>query len=152
MPDFGLGMKLFTRKLAADKDAMVACDIAHEDELGDDTGIREARDDSARAVYASLTELREVITGVYGGATTAKVFSGPTPEDPVVLSRFAGEVGSALGRVTFPAPRVPGGEPRRRRYGRVADCGRRRARREGQEGRRRSARGAGDARRQEQGS
>lgn len=108
MPDFALGMRLLTRRLAAHKDAMVSSDTAHEAELGDDAGVREARDEASSALFASLVELREVITGVYGGATSAKVFDGPTPNDPVVLSRFAGEVASALGRVTFPAPRVQG--------------------------------------------
>ena len=55
-----------------------------------------------------LVELREVLTGAYGGATTSTVFSGPTPEDPVVLSRFADEVATAPGRVKLPTPRIKG--------------------------------------------
>jgi hypothetical protein len=36
------------------------------------------------------------------------VFTGPTPEDPVVLSRFAGEVATQLVRIKLPAPRIKG--------------------------------------------
>lgn len=55
-----------------------------------------------------LVELREVIVGVYGSATAGAVFPGPTPQDPVVLARFAGEVATQIERVKLPAPRIKG--------------------------------------------
>jgi hypothetical protein len=87
---------------------MVDADAAHEAELGDDEAIRRARDEAASALSDKLVELREVLTGVYGTASASAVFAGPTPEDPVVLSRFAGELGTQLARIKLPAPRVKG--------------------------------------------
>src|SRR5262249_17275666 len=63
---------------------------------------------AAEALSEKLVELREVITGIYGAATASSIFPGPTPQDPVVLSRFAGDVAGALQRVKFPASRVKG--------------------------------------------
>lgn len=108
MPDIGLVMRLVARALAASKGKMVAADAAHEAELGDDEPIRRARDEAAGALSDKLVELREVITGVYGAAAATTVFPGPAPQDPVVLSRFAGEVVTELGRVKLPAPRIKG--------------------------------------------
>ncbi len=108
LPDIGLVMILVARALEAAKTRMVEADAAHEAELGDDDAIRRARDEAATALSDRLVELREVIVGVYGSATAGAVFPGPAPQDPVVLSRFAGEVGAQLERVKLPAPRLKG--------------------------------------------
>ncbi len=108
LPDIGLLLMLVSRALDASKTRMVEADAAHEAELGDDEPVRRARDEAASTLSGKIIELREVLTGVYGGATARAVFAGPTPEDPVVLSRFAGEVATQLGRVKLPAPRIKG--------------------------------------------
>jgi len=108
LPNLALVMTLVSRALDAAKTQMVEADAAHEAELGDDEPIRRARDEAAQALSDKLIELREVLTGVYGAATAGTVFAGPTPEDPVVLSRFAGEVATQLARVKLPAPRIKG--------------------------------------------
>jgi hypothetical protein len=108
LPDIGLVMILIARAIEAAKTRMVDADAAHEAELGDDAAIRQARDEAQSALSDKLVELREVVIGVYGGATASALFSGPVPQDPVVLSRFAGEVATAMDRVKLPAPRVKG--------------------------------------------
>ncbi len=108
LPDFSLVVKLVARAIDSAKGQMVDADAAHEAELGDDEPVRKARDAAAEELSDKIVELREVLTGAYGAATASAVFSGPTPQDPVVLSRFAGEVATALGRVKLPAPRIKG--------------------------------------------
>lgn len=106
LPDVGLVMILVARALEAAKLHMVEADTAHEAELGDDDAFRKARDAAASALSDKLVELREVIVGIYGSATANAVFPGPAPQDPVVLSRFAGEVATEVERVKLPAPRI----------------------------------------------
>jgi hypothetical protein len=108
LPNFALVLTLISRALDASKTRMVDADAAHEAELGDDEPVRRARDESAQALSDRIVELREVLTGVYGAATAGAVFSGPTPVDPVVLSRFAGEGATQLARIKLPAPRIKG--------------------------------------------
>lgn len=108
MPDFAAAMRLSCRALAAARDHMVQCDQAHETELADDAEVREARDEAYGVLYAQLVEVREILGGAYGSGTVNKVLAGATPQDPVMLSRYAGEVASKLDDVKLPAPRVKG--------------------------------------------
>lgn len=108
LPDFTLVIELVARVLDASQATMVAADAAHEAELGDDEPARKARDEAAAELSDKLVELREILTGVYGVETARAVFPGPTPQDPVVLSRFAGEVVTAIERVKLPASRLKG--------------------------------------------
>jgi hypothetical protein len=109
MPDVALLLRLLGRELAARVAAMVAADEAHERELGDDAGPREDRDAAAAKLGARMVELREIITGVYGQATaTALGFVERTPQDPVVLVRFAGNVVLAIEDKGFGRARVRG--------------------------------------------
>lgn len=108
LPDMALFMTLGARVLDAAKVRMVTADIAHDAELGDDEPIRRQRNDAQVALSDKLVELREVITGLYGPAAATRVFAGPTPADPVVLARFAGDVAATLSTVTLPAPRIAG--------------------------------------------
>ncbi|MEP7126662.1 MAG: hypothetical protein ABJE95_37365 [Byssovorax sp.] len=108
LPDVGLVMILVARALEAAKTRMVEADATHEAELGDDDGFRSARDEATAALSDKLVELREVIVGMYGSATANAVFPGPAPQDPVVLSRFAGEVAAQIERVKLPASRIKG--------------------------------------------
>ncbi len=108
LPNIALLLTLVSRALDASKTRMVEADAAHEAELGDDEPVRRARDEAASTLSDKVIELREILTGVYGSATASAVFAGPTPEDPVVLSRFAGEVATQLVRVKLPPPRIKG--------------------------------------------
>ncbi len=90
------------------RDAMVDADAAHESELADDPSARDAREAAVVELRDKVVELRSVITGMYGAKAARAVVSGDTPQDPVVLERFAGEVIKNLGTVTWPQPRFAG--------------------------------------------
>lgn len=111
MPDVALLLRLIGRFLSRACAEMVIADAAHTAELGDDDAPREARDKAAADLYAKLVELREIVTGLYG-ADAVKAFglSGATPQDPVALSGFAGDVVKALGAKPLPASRVKGAQ------------------------------------------
>lgn len=108
LPDFSMVMKLCVRVLEGSTGAMVEADAANEAELSDDEEVRTARDEASQALYDKIVELREMLTGAYGAATANKVIVGSTPQDPVMLARFAGEVETALEKVKLPAPRIKG--------------------------------------------
>ena len=107
-PDFadvtlGLG-----RVLTAQRDRLIAADEANEAELADDAAERARRDEGAAALRAAAVTLREILIGVYGTEFASSILTGSTPEDPVVLSRFAGEVIRKLRDATPPPARVAG--------------------------------------------
>ncbi|MBK8256402.1 MAG: hypothetical protein IPK82_27505 [Polyangiaceae bacterium] len=106
-PSFAAVMTLACDLLESAKDRMVKQDAAHEAELADDAPVRVERDKAAIDLYDELVQIREMLTGAYG-SVTQQVFAGPTPQDPVMLSRFSGEVIDALGKVKLPAPRIKG--------------------------------------------
>lgn len=101
-------LDLLRNALRSSRDAMVQADSAHEGELADDSGARDARDNAAAKLNEKVVELRSLITGMYGAATARAVVVGQTPQDPVALERFAGEVAQNLGTVTLPEPRFAG--------------------------------------------
>lgn len=107
-PNFTMVLLLVARAIEGAKGRMVDADAAHEAELGDDDGVRAARDAACEALSDKLVELREVLTGAFGATTASSILAGPTPQDPVVLARFANEVVTALGRIKLPAPRIKG--------------------------------------------
>ena len=107
-PGVGETVPHLVEQLETARDEMVAADAAHEEELADDPGERDARDQAASTLGSRLIELREIISGLFGAATERKLFAGRTPQDPVVLSRFAGEVASLFEKVKLPTPRLPG--------------------------------------------
>jgi hypothetical protein len=108
VPDFALVVRILCAELTELKDAMVSADEAHEAELSDDPAVRKQRDDAAKALYDEVVQLREMLVGAYGGAKAAEIISGSTPDDPVVLARFAGEVAKNLEKTKLPAPRIKG--------------------------------------------
>lgn len=87
---------------------MVEADAANEAELSDDEQVRTARDEASQVLYDKIVELREILTGAYGAPTASKVIVGATPQDPVMLARFAGEVATALEKIKLPTPRIKG--------------------------------------------
>lgn len=107
-PDFAMVLLLIGRAIESAKVRMVNADAAHEAELGDDDGVRAARDAARDVLSDKLVELREVLTGAFGAAMASAILSGPTPQDPALLVRFAGEVVTALGRVKLPPSRIKG--------------------------------------------
>lgn len=108
MPDVALMTRLLCRLLGQSKDQMVNADHAHAVELGDDPAARQARDEAAERLYDSLVSVRDLLTGMFGGVFAGQMMHAPTPRDPVVLERFAGEVVEKLGKAVLPAPKVPG--------------------------------------------
>jgi hypothetical protein len=108
MPDAALLAALAARMLAERETALVDADEAHEAELGDDEEPRRARDEAAAALYEEVTQTREWLKGFFGaGALRGLGFSGDTPQDPIVLSRFAKQVIDALEK-PLPAARQKG--------------------------------------------
>jgi hypothetical protein len=108
MPDSALLAALAGRMLAKRETELVDADEAHEAELGDDEEPRRARDEAAAALYDEVTQTREWLRGFFGaGALRGLGFSGDTPQDPLVLSRFAGQVLDAL-KKPLPASRQKG--------------------------------------------
>jgi hypothetical protein len=109
LPDVDLLIDLVARYLATSTDSMIAADENNLRELADDAIARDARDQAADALYASIGDLREWLTALFGtAALRALGFSGPTPQDPVAMARFAGEIISALGSSKLPKPKRPG--------------------------------------------
>lgn len=108
VPDYAALVTTSCAALATARDRMVQAESAHEAELGDDAPVREARDAAQTALKDELISLREIIVGAYGPPAAAKLFTGGTPEDPVVLSRFAGDVADNLEKTKLPAPRIKG--------------------------------------------
>ncbi len=106
--DFAVVARVLSEILDGAKQRMVDADTAHQAELDDDAGVRASRDAAATHLYDHVVSLREMITGVYGGDTTAKLFAGATPDDPVTLSRYAGDLEKKLGATKFPPSRIKG--------------------------------------------
>lgn len=90
------------------RDAMIEADSAHESELADDSSARDARDTATAVLTERVVQLREAVTGLYGLKAARSVIIGSTPQDPVALERFAGEVIQNLGTATLPKPRFAG--------------------------------------------
>ncbi|HZF53798.1 MAG TPA: hypothetical protein VE093_34375 [Polyangiaceae bacterium] len=109
IPDVDLLIDLVARYLGTSTDAMIAADEKNLLELAGDDAARNDRDEAAAALYAAVGDLREWVTALFGtAALRALGFSGPTPQEPVALSRFAGEVISALTSPKLPKPKRPG--------------------------------------------
>jgi hypothetical protein len=88
---------------------LVVLDEEHAVELADDTGLRAVRDTAVAGLRDRLVGLRDGLVGLYSAATPGAVgFAGTTPEDPVVLVRFANQVAKALRKdKALPPPRYP---------------------------------------------
>lgn len=109
LPDLALFVELLNRGVASGIDTLVQADDAYQHELTDDEAPRRSRDTEAGALYDGLVELREVLSGLYGSEVLPALgFSQSTPQEPILLSRFAGQVARALPKVTLPRPRVAG--------------------------------------------
>lgn len=90
------------------RDQMLEADTQHESELADDSSVRDERDQAAAALTEKVVELREPLTSLYGAKAARAAIVGKTPQDPVALERFAGEVIQNLGTATWPEPRFAG--------------------------------------------
>jgi hypothetical protein len=109
LPDLALLTKLLERTLEIASAELVAADAAHQAELRDDDAPRAARDEAAEELRAELVELRSTVLGLYGQTgLKALALVGETPRDPVVLSRFASDVLSALPTASLPPSKVKG--------------------------------------------
>lgn len=108
-PDTSLLCELLARASAAALEQLLLAEEAYQKELLDDDPPRRERDEAAGALSEALVELREVVAGVYGSGVLKEAgFSQGTPQDPVLLSRFAGQVANALPEASLPPPRVTG--------------------------------------------
>jgi hypothetical protein len=107
-PDFAAVVSLSCTLLTAARDRMVEADAAHEAELADDPAVREARDATCAGLYDDLVQVREMLVGAHGGAAAGNVFAGSTPDEPIALARYAGEVASRLQKAKLPPPRIKG--------------------------------------------
>jgi len=111
MPDWSAALRMLARMLDRSAANIRDADARHEAELRDDDAPREARDAAVSDLTDAITELREVITGLFGAKSLKLVqLVGSTPREPVALSRFAHNVIDGLGAAKLPAPRVKGAE------------------------------------------
>jgi hypothetical protein len=79
-------------------------------EQADDLEPRRRRDEAGAQLREALVSLRGTLEGVYGYQIARELgFSSDTPQDPVVIARFAGEVLKVIGKrqaeETLPAPK-----------------------------------------------
>lgn len=106
LPDLGLTLALIGRWIEARDHALTTADTAHQTELADDDGFRDARDRSAAELYAWTTDLREALDGVFGSEAMATWgVSGKTPRDPSQLAAFAIDLAARLSASDLPTPR-----------------------------------------------
>lgn len=90
-------------------DSLVAADEAHELELGDDAGPREARDKAAAALSRVLVDQKRAALALFGGTVTAKLgYPAETPVDPAVLARTGAAVVTGLSAQRTLKPAVAG--------------------------------------------
>ncbi|MFO0604996.1 MAG: hypothetical protein U0324_17570 [Polyangiales bacterium] len=116
-PDWQVALALLARVLDRSAANVRDADDRHEAELADDDAPRAARDAAVSALTATVTELREVVTGLFGAPALKLVnLTGPTPREPIALSRFVHNVVEGLGAAKLPAPRVKGAEFDAKRY------------------------------------
>jgi hypothetical protein len=108
MPNVALLLALVGRGCNGTIQSLVTADNVHQGELADDDPARHNRDDAATALRQESINLREILTGMYGGAITTQVVSEAVPRDPVMLSRHGQTIEENLARITLPAPRIPG--------------------------------------------
>lgn len=108
MPDVALLLKLVGRTMTSTMQSLVAADQAHLTELADDDPARRERDDTATTLRQQFVDLREILTGMYGGAFANQILAEAVPRDPVMLLQYATTVEENLDRATLPTPRIPG--------------------------------------------
>lgn len=89
---------------------LVAADSALEKEVGEDNGVRDARDEVVVVARAGAVELREIIVGLFGKAVADAIFGGEVPKDPVQLQRFATEAAARMRAASWGTPRVKGAQ------------------------------------------
>ncbi len=109
------GVELLLDKVVKDLDLkakeMIQRDDAHEAELRDDSGIREARDVTSEALHTQLVTTREQLNTICGEDYVARIgYKGMTPDDPVEVARLGKVVVSNLGEIKAPPPLIPGYE------------------------------------------
>ncbi len=97
LPDLALLVKLLGRKIEGDNALLVSADSAHERELSDDDGPRQARDEATEKVRSILVDLRSGVDSAYGLAGLAVLgLKGETPVDPSVIASAATSALQAL--------------------------------------------------------
>ncbi|MEM7605871.1 MAG: hypothetical protein AAF411_10995 [Myxococcota bacterium] len=102
-PGTAQGLRTALRaSLEAATAAMLQADEAHERELSDDIGVRNARDAAVEGLRAQLIDLRLALSR-YPAEVLDEVFQRQvTPQEPRALERFAGVVADALEGTVLP--------------------------------------------------
>ena len=112
VPDMEAFQVLLQRRLATSRRRLVAADEAHLEDLRRLKTLRRSRDAAVRELRRLLASLRQGVDAFYGpGASAgALLLEGPTPRDPVALSRTAARVADHLEEAPIPIPEsaIPG--------------------------------------------
>jgi hypothetical protein len=111
LPDVGLLAQLIGRKILADSAALLAADRAHEQELADDDGPREDRDEAAAKVRSVLVDLRAAIESSHGPRGLTLLGIGDAVSvDPSVLATAGVNAQKALKdpEIKLPKPKRAG--------------------------------------------
>ncbi len=77
LPDVRLLAALLGRVQVAGTERLIAADKAHEEELANDGGPRELRDEAGGRVYTRLVEVRRIADGLFGPERTAVLLGSP---------------------------------------------------------------------------
>jgi hypothetical protein len=111
MPDIGLIALLCARKLRRTNEALVAASDAHDRELADDAGPREARDAAAAALTKEVVEIRGALEAAYGAGILGQLgLDGKTEVEPKAILAKAKRLVASIkdpGQ-TWPKPRRKG--------------------------------------------
>jgi hypothetical protein len=93
--------------LQASINGLVAADRAHEAEKADDAGVRQELEDAVETLYREAVDFRAGLEAAAGPeAVIAAGLSGPTPTEPIALTRLGQALHDRLPQVvTIPATR-----------------------------------------------
>jgi hypothetical protein len=109
VPDAGLLLELFARRVDGVADELEAADKAHNEELSDDAEPRRRRDEAAEDLRTVMLEVKRTLQTLFGDdALAAFKLPAEVPQDPASVRRTAADVADALETKDLPKPKIEG--------------------------------------------
>jgi hypothetical protein len=109
VPDAGLLLDLFARRVDRVADELEAADKTHTDELSDDAEPRRRRDEATEELRVVLLEVKRTLQTLFGDdAPAAFKLPAELPQDPASMRRTAADVADALEKKALPKPKIEG--------------------------------------------
>jgi hypothetical protein len=107
LPDWTLVVRLIGRVLDARAAQLAQADVRYQTELVDDDAPRANRDKVASELQSRVSEIREILVGVYGATQIERYGSrGATPREGPALVAFVTAMANRLRDQPLPTPRV----------------------------------------------